>query len=73
MCSVMSFGRVIGSCCCKDSCISLVMLLFVQHDAISVRVCRCEGAAIYVARVPERWWPGKFDLWSVLSVAVAVV
>ncbi|KAI8808778.1 hemolysin-III related-domain-containing protein [Cladochytrium replicatum] len=37
------------------------------------------GALIYASRVPERWWPGKFDLWfhshqifHVLVVAAAV-
>lgn len=22
------------------------------------------GAAIYAARIPERWYPGRFDVWG---------
>ncbi|KAJ3104385.1 hypothetical protein HDU96_008935, partial [Phlyctochytrium bullatum] len=25
------------------------------------------GALIFASRVPERWWPGKFDLWLTLA------
>ncbi|KAJ3162372.1 hypothetical protein HDU86_004852 [Geranomyces michiganensis] len=38
------------------------------------------GAVIYACRVPERWWPGKFDMWGhshqifhVLVVAGALI
>jgi adiponectin receptor len=29
---------------------------------LGLGVCHATGALIYVARVPERWWPRRFDL-----------
>lgn len=26
-------------------------------------LCHLSGAAIYVLRVPEKFWPGTFDIW----------
>ncbi|KAI8822169.1 hemolysin-III related-domain-containing protein [Fimicolochytrium jonesii] len=38
------------------------------------------GAVVYISRVPERWWPGRFDIWfhshqifHILVVAAAFV
>jgi len=34
------------------------------HDSlILMAVMYITGACIYACRVPEKWWPGKFDLW----------
>jgi len=39
----------------------------VQHAALQwlqlMGVCYITGAVIYALRVPERIWPGKFDIW----------
>ena len=42
------------------------MPLFVATGGyyIMVGVCYVLGAAIYVYRIPERFFPGKFDFWG---------
>ena len=42
------------------------MPLFVTTGGyyIMVGICYILGAAIYVNRIPERFFPGKFDFWG---------
>jgi len=49
-----------------------IRLYGIQHmqDAASLNCVVLQGAlyilgaAIYAARVPEKWYPGKFDIWG---------